>query len=222
MLYSNVCLLRRKGRHVRKRLLDRLRGPDSELRSALFCLTVCFAVGAVGGCVFAGRLGADTQTRLLDYLGSYFAVLDGDEAIGLSSFSAVWEIVRWPLLAFVLGFTALGVVGLPVVFSVRGFLLSYAVAVLVRLYGVTGLMVSLAVFGVSGFLVLPALFTLGVDSFRGAGAMAVRLMGDGKRAFPPGRGRLLRAGCCGVLLAAASAFQLQLTPVLLAAAAKLL
>lgn len=202
--------------------MDRLRGPGSELQSALLCLTVCFAVGGVGGCIFAGRLDADTQTRLLDYFSSYFAVLEGDEAVGLSSLSAVWEIIRWPLLTFFLGFTALGVIGLPVVFCVRGFLLSYAVAVLVRLYGITGLAISLAVFGVSGFLVLPALFTLGVDSFRGAGAMAVKLAGESKRTFSPERGRLLRAGCCGALLAVASALQLRLTPVLLAAAAKLI
>lgn len=207
---------------MRKRLLDRLRGPGPELQSALLCLTVCFAVGSVGGCIFAGRLGADTQTRLLDYFSSYFAVLEGDEALGIPSLSAVWEIIRWPLLTFFLGFTALGVLGLPIMFCIRGFLLSYAVAILVRLYGISGLAVSLAVFGVSGFLVLPALFTLGVDSFRGAGAMAVKLAGESKRAFSPGQGRLLRAGCCCALLAVASILQLRLTPVLLEAAAKLL
>lgn len=200
---------------MRKRLLL---GPGSELH--LLCLTVCFAVGGAGGCLFAGRLGVDTQKRLLEYFGSYFAALGGDEAVSLSSLSAVWEIVRWPLLTFILGFTALGVIGLPVVFFIRGFLLSYAVAILVRLYGTSGLAVSLAVFGVSGFLVLPALFTLGVDSFREAGAMAVKLAGE--KAAPPGRGRLLRAGCCGALLAVASVLQLRLTPVLLAAAVKLL
>lgn len=206
---------------MRKRLLDRLRGPDSELQSALLCLTVCFAVGSAGGCIFAGRLGADTQTRLLVYFESYFAaIIDENEALSLSSFSAVWEILRWPLLTFLLGFTALGVVGLPAVFCARGFLLSYAAAVLVRLYGLTGLAVSLAVFGVSAFLVLPALFTLGVDSFRGAGALAVKQTGDGRQSSL--RRRLFRAGCCGALLAVASVLQLRLTPVLLSAAVKLL
>ena len=215
-------LKRRKGRHVRKQLLDRLRGPGSEQRSALLCLTVCFAVGAAGGCMFAGLLGADTQTRLLDYFGSYFTALRDSGAIRPSLLSTLWEVVRWPLLAFLLGFTALGVVGLPALFCVRSFLLSYAVAVLVRLYGVMGLLTALAVFGVSGFLVLPALFTLGMDAFRSAGSMAVKLLGDSRQAFPPGRGRLLRAGCCGVLLSAAVALQLQLTPVLLSAAIGLL
>lgn len=207
---------------MKKRLLDRLRSPGSELQSALFCLTVCFAVGGAGGCVFAGRLGTEIQTRLLDYFSDYFAVLNGNTTAGFSSLSAVWEILRWPLLTFFLGFTALGVIGLPAVFCVRGFLLSYAVAVLVRLYGTGGMAVSLAVFGVSGFLVLPALFILGVDSFRGAGAMAVKLTGDSKRTSPPEQGRLLRAGCCGALLVAASVLQLHLTPVLLTAAVKLL
>lgn len=211
-----------KGRHVRKQLLDRLRGPGSEQRSALLCLTVCFFVGAVGGCMFAGLLGTDTQTRLLDYFSGYFSALRDSGAVQPSLPSTVWEVARWPLLVFLLGFTALGVVGIPAALCLRGFLFSYAVSVLVRLYGSAGLASALAVFGVSGFLVLPALFVLGVDGFRGAGALLMKLIGDGRRTPSLGQGRLFRAGCCAALLAVAAAFQFRLTPVLLSAAASLL
>lgn len=207
---------------MRKPLLNRLRGPGSEQCSALLCLAVCFTVGAVGGCVFAGLLDADTRTRLLDYFNRYFSAVRESEPFQPPLPSTVWELIRWPLLAFALGFSALGVVGLPVAFCVRGFLLSYAVAVLVRLYGTVGLVSALAVFGVSGFLILPALFTLGTDAFRVAGTMAVKLMGDNRRTYPPGQGRLFRAGCCAALLAVAAVFQLRLTPVLLSVAAGLL
>lgn len=208
---------------MKKQLLNRLRGPGLEQRSALLCLAVCFAAGTVGGCFFAGALDEDAATSLFDYFGGYFASIESGQALHLSLLSAVWEVVRWPLLAFVLGFTALGVVGLPVAFCVRGFLLSYAVSVLVRLYGVIGLVAALAVFGFSGFFVLPALFTLGVDAFRGAGSMTENLLGDNsRRTFSPGQGRLYRAGCCSLLLALAAALQFQLTPALLSAAAELL
>lgn len=207
---------------MKKQLLNRLRGPRSEQCSALLCLAVCFAAGAVGGCFFAGALDKDAAANLFDYFGGYFASIEDGQAPHLSLLFSVWEVVRWPLLAFVLGFTVLGVVGLPVTFCVRGFLLSYAVSVLVRLYGTVGLVAALAVFGFSSFFVLPALFTLGVDAFRAAGFMTGNLLGDSRRSFSPGQGRLFRAGCCSLLLAMAAALQFQLTPVLLSAAAGLL
>lgn len=207
---------------MKKQLLNRLRGPGLEQRSALLCLAVCFAAGAVGGCFFAGALDEDAATSLFDYFGGYFTSMENGQVLHLSLLSAVWEVVRWPLLAFVLGFTALGVVGLPVAFCVRGFLLSYAVSVLVRLYGSVGLVAALAVFGVSGFFVLPALFALGVDAFRVAGSMTGNLLGDSRRTFSPGQGRLFRAGFCCLLLAMAAVLQFQLTPILLSAAAGLL
>lgn len=207
---------------MKKQLLNRLRGPGLERCSALLCLAACFAAGAVGGCFFAGALDEDAATSLFDYFGGYFASIESGLTLHFSLLSAVWEVLRWPLLTFVLGFTVLGVVGLPVAFCVRGFLLSYAVSVLVRLYGAAGLVAALAVFGFSDFFVLPALFTLGVDAFRAAGSMAGNLLGDSRRTFSPGQGRLFRTGCCSLLLATAAVLQLQLTPVLLSAAAELL
>lgn len=212
----------RKGHYVKKQLLNRLSGPGLEQRSVLLCLAVCFAVGAAGGCFFAGALDEDAATSLLDFFGGYFTSIEHGQVLHISLLSAVWEVLRWPVLTLVLGFTALGVVGLPVAFCVRGFLLSYAVSVLVRLYGSAGLVAALAVFGFSGFFVLPALFTLGVDAFRAAGSMAGSLLGDSRRTFSPGQGRLYRTGCCSLLLAMAAALQFQLTPVLLSAAAGLL
>lgn len=206
---------------MKKQLLNRLRGPGLEQRSALLCLAACFVAGAVGGCFFAGALDEDSATNLFDFFGGYFTSIENGQALHFSLLSAVWEVLRWPLVVFVLGFTVLGVVGLPVAFCVRGFLLSYAVSVLVRLYGAVGLVAALAVFGFSGFFVLPALFTLGVDAFRAAGSMAGNLLGD-RKTFSPGQGRLLRTGCCSLLLAMSAAFQLRLTPVLLSAAAELL
>ena len=41
---------------------------------------------------------------------------------------SVWETIRWPLLVFGLGFTTLGLLGIPLVFSVRGFLLAFSIA----------------------------------------------------------------------------------------------
>lgn len=205
---------------MRKRLLTRLHSPVTEQNAALLCLTVCFTAGVIGGCCFAGALGADAGTRLMDCFGGYFDTLKL-ESIALPSLPAtVWELVRWPLLSFLLGFTALGVVGLPIAFCIRGFLLSYSVSVFVRLYGNAGLPAALAVFGVSAFLALPALFALGADAFRSSGVLAWKLMGGSKTAHQPLQGRLFRACFCLALLVMAVLLQTRLTPVLLTAAVK--
>lgn len=209
------------GRSVKKRFVHMSDGLGQGRLSVLLCLTVCFAVGALAGCFFAGVLGGETQRHLSAYLGDYFAVLRDGEPVAPSLFSAAWELCRWPLLVFVLGFTALGAVGVPVVFLVRGFLLSYSVAVFVRLFGVAGLAAAAAVFGVCAVFVLPALFVLGADAMGGAMALAAAFWGEGKRPAVFGRGRLLRAGGCGLLLAAGAGVQLWLTPALLRAAAGL-
>lgn len=202
---------------MKKRFLIRLNGSVTEQGAALLCLAICFAVGAIGGCCFAGALGPEAGIRLTGCFDGYFSSLQTGSAALPSLPATVWELARWPLLCVLLGFTALGVAGLPVVFCVRGFLLSYAVSVFVRLYGSAGLPAALAVFGVSGFLALPVLFVLGVDAFQSSGALAWKLLG-GRAAYPSRRGRLLRACCCFALLAAAVIFQTQLTPVLLTSA----
>lgn len=204
---------------MKKPLLDRLSRPGAEHLSALLCLTVSFSAGAVCGCLFAGLLGANAQTHLFGYLDGYFELLRSSEPVRSSLLTAAWELLRWPLLVFVLGFTALGVVGLPVAFFARGFLLSYAVSVLVRIYGGVGLVTALSVFGISGFWVLPAMFTLGVDAFRHAGALTGKSSG---RAAPPGRVRLLRACVCCAALLVGVFLQVRLMPVLLKAATGLI
>lgn len=204
---------------MKKRFAHMTHGSEQGRLSVLLCLTACFAAGVLAGCFFAGVLGAEAQRHLCAYLGDYFAGLRDGELVAPSLFSTVWELCRWPLLVFVLGFTALGAVGVPVVFLVRGFLLSYSVSVFVRLFGVAGLAAAATVFGVCALFVLPVLFVLGADAMGSAWAQASVFWGEHPVVFWPGR--LVHAGGCALLLAAGTGVQLWLTPVLLRTAAGL-
>lgn len=205
-----------------KRLMRSADGFGTGRLSVLICLTACFAAGIMAGCFFAGILGADAQNHLSAYLNDYFTVLRDGEIVLPSLFSTVWELARWIVLVFALGLTALGVIGIPAVFLLRGFLLSYAVAVFVRLYGSMGLLAALAVFGASGIFVLPAFFILGVDGFESAKNMAGVFLGGGKGGFSFPDGYFRRAAGCCVLLAVSTAVQFGLTPLLMRAIAQLM
>ena len=85
--------------------------------------------------------------------------------------------MRFPLAALLMGFTALGVIGLPVLFAVRGFLFSFSVACFCRLFGGAGLIPALFLFGLPALLWAPALFVLGAQGMLGAYGLLRRVTG---------------------------------------------
>lgn len=173
----------------------------------LAILGVCFLAGGLGGFFFSG-LGGDSP-ELMDYLGRYFQLAGQGSGVEPSLWSSVWELSRWPLAAFLLGSTALGALGLPVLLGVRGFLLSFAAATLARLFGLPGVAASLAVFGVTALVVVPVLFVISLDAFRQS---LGRLSGERSPAWNQ---RIQALSPCVGLLVLAVALQQTLMPALL-------
>ena len=136
--------------------------------------------------------------------------------------SQVWDTLRWPLLALLLGLTALGVLGLPILFGVRGFLLAFSIASFVRAFGGSGWLLACLVFGIGEILSLPVLFILGVQSFLSARALAARVRGEEKGRVLWGRDCLVRCAMCGGILCVCILLEQTAVPALLSNAAAIL
>ena len=149
----------------------------------------CFLLGGLVGCLLASHIGGGGQESLAAYVEGFLRAAQAGEITAPALASLVWDTVRWPLLALLLGFTALGLLGLPLLFAVRGFLLAFSIASFVRLFGGAGCLLALLVFGVSGALSVPVLFVL-----------AGRVWGDGKTPPPYGKLYFFRCGACAVAL----------------------
>lgn len=200
--------VRKMGRRLRS-------APAWDGLTRLAFLAICFAVGALGGFFFSGWTGENPA--LLEYLNRYFQMAGQGNGVDPSLWSSVWDLVRWPLAAFLLGSTAFGIVGVPVLLGVRGFLLSFAAATFVRLFGLPGMAVSLAAFGVTALVAVPVLFAVSADAFRQAQG---RLSGERPptwcqrlQAFPP---------CAGLLVLAVALQQTVMPALLCAVCARLL
>ncbi len=163
---------------------------------ALAVLSISFFLGGVAGCLLAASVDGGGGESLASYLEGFLTVARADSVTPAPLLPLLWEVLRWPLFAIVLGFTALGMIGLPILFSVRGFLLSFAVASFSRVFGGAGSLMAAVVFGVPGLFSIPALFALGVQGFVIARSLAGRAMGDGGRGAPIGRTCFLRCGVC--------------------------
>ena len=147
---------------------------------ALAVLAVSFLLGALAGCLMSTFLSGDGLASLQSYLEAFLWEMDGAERLeGPALAGQLWSVLRWPLFALLLGFTALGVLGLPLLFAVRGFLLAYSIAAFVRAFGSAGCLLAFLVFGVGGAVSVPVLFVLGVQGLSASCRLAGRSPREG-------------------------------------------
>lgn len=145
---------------------------------AVAVLFLCFCAAGAVGCFAAGGVSGSGSDALSEYLADYLALLTAGEAAVPSVWSVAWELCRWPLLAFALGFTALGAAALPVVFLCRGFLLGYAAAAFIKVFGSRGALLAGTVFGMTALVSVPVFFFVGTLSFRSALSLAAGVPRD--------------------------------------------
>lgn len=196
--------VRRTGRRIRD-------GFSWDGLTRLAVLSVCFGLGALTGFLFSVLNGDSPE--LLGYLQQFFRSAGEGGGLEPSLFAVVWDLVRWPLAAFLLGMVPVGAVGVPLLMGARGFLLAFAATTFVRLFHLPGLAAALAAFGVTVLVAVPVLFVVAEDAFRQS---LSRLPGAASApAHWSERARAL-APCAGLLVLAA-ALQRTVMPALFAA-----
>lgn len=162
--------------------------------AALLLLSGLFLTGSAVGCVAAG-LVTDPDGVLLDYVKDCLGLLAKAETVG-RFWHVLWELAKLPLAVVLLSFTAVGLVGLPVLFAVRGFLLSYSVSVFYRLFGPAGLLHGFLLFGFSALIWMPILFQLGVQGVLGSYSLLRRTLGEGRYPLAYNAKYLVFCGVC--------------------------
>lgn len=198
---------------MRKRVLKVLDLPSSGGTAVLFILSIAFFIGGMAGCILVNRVGGNGEVALEEFLEGYLTVVNSGELMQPNVLTLVWETLRWPLLILILSVTPLGLFAIPVLFLVRGFLLSFSIASFFRVLGTSGLALAFTLFGVTGVLYVPVLFILGVQGFLFSGAMAGCLMGEGRKRLRFDRVVLFRCGICAVVLCVCCFLEYHLVPV---------
>jgi len=193
--------------------------PSSGILPALAVLAVAFLLGGLVGCGLAASVTGGGDDTLAAYIQNYISAAGTGITQPPELLAVVWEVARWPLLTLLLGFTALGVVGIPVLFAVRGFLFSFAVASFIRMFGAVGGGLAFLIFGITGLLAIPVLFVLGVQGLMAAFALVGRTLNQGKRTPVFSRAYFFRCGICIGVLALCVLLDYIAVPALLSAMA---
>ena len=184
----------------------------SSARLGLGLLGVMFAVGGLIGMICAGCVNGESGAALGDYLN---ACLSQEGGWQVPVWSAAWRHLRFPLAVCLLSLTAAGVVGIPLVFGIRGFLFTFGVGCFCRLYGWPGVLPALALFGVPALVWAPVLFLLGLQGMGSALSLCRR------EALPLGGAFWRRWILCGIALWGCVLLEVLAVPRLLAAAARI-
>ena len=132
----------------------------------------------------------------------------------------LWEQGRFLIGLCILGVTALGVAGIPVLFLARGFLFSFSVAAFCRIFGPVGLASAFFLFGLPALLWAPVLFLAGCQCLEGAYALLCRVLGDGRAPLPQGSAYWGKLALYGLGLVVCVMLECMAAPVLLKAAAQ--
>lgn len=147
--------------------------------TAIVIMSVCLLFGIVLGCATSVRAESSFSP-----FAEYTALSDG---VSVNySFSKVYlNMVKYPLIVFILGFTAFGQLAIPLVVAVKGFFISFSVSLIMRGAGLHGLLSAMSVFGVQALLSIPCLLILAGVAFRFSKLFALRIQSQPSGIQPP-------------------------------------
>ena len=191
----------------------------SEQSGALAVLAVAFLLGGISGCLLAALSDGAGAAELSSYLADYLKLSLEDELVQ-SFWPVLWGQVKYLLASILLGLTALGLAGFPILFGVRGFFFSFPVACFCRVFGRIGMLPAFVLFGLPALLWVPALFLSGVSGFLSAQELLRRSLGEGRGGLTFRGAYWCRAGLCTALAVAAGLLEYWMVPVLLRGAAR--
>lgn len=196
---------------------------QGQSNAALILISGGFLLGGIFGCVMAASVSGSGSLALSSYIQDFLSAVRSNAAAGPGLISAGWAVLRWPLLVMLLSCSTLGILGIPAVFFLRGFLFTFCISAFVQVLGVSGLLFALVLLGVESFLSIPVLFLLGSHALlRAAGTKERRGKARTGKILPQTPKSIFRYAVCALLLFFCMIWEAILLPMLLSNAAGLI
>jgi len=132
-----------------------------------FVLFISLLCGVIVGSIAASLIDNDSATNLFSSLSVNNAVRSTEVFI-----NSAFNILKYPILTFFLGFAPLGVAIIPVIIGIKGYFLAFAVGAIMKIYGTSGVLLSVSIFGFQALLLVPGLIVLATQCFSTAAVQA--------------------------------------------------
>ena len=179
-------------------------------------LCVFFALGILLGRIVHSAAAASDDGQLREYLLAFTNLTAQPEDMTGAVLSVLITYFRYPLMVFLCGLMAAGVVLIPTLFAVQGFFLSFAVHSFASALGRSGVMLAAAAFGVRCLFALPCTLFLAMHALSGS-VQLLQIRADGRKKERNGQfsTSLMRLAACALILLIGVVVELSLVPKLL-------
>lgn len=195
---------------MKRRVAKILDLPSSGHTAVLLILAISFALGVFAGCFLADCVSGEGDEELRNYFTGF---LEYSGSLPNPNLIRVfWSTFRWHIITLCLGISAIGLIGIPVLFVLRGFLLAFSAASFYSVFGLEGLLFSFVILGITGIISIPVLFVLGVRGFLASGASAGRLLGTGGKRLLVDRSTVLCFCVCFAVLTICALIEYSVLP----------
>jgi stage II sporulation protein M len=180
----------------------------------LSAAALVFLIGVAAGALLAYRMDTGADSEINGLLSSYALHLQQGTASGTPLWQSLLNSYLFPVLAFLSGFTLLGVAAIPILLILRGFILAFVFTSFVSVFGINGIWLALGELGIQCFLSVPCLIILSIYSANTALRLLSMARGrvGGSPLFP--RRLFIRFGICTAVLAICAVADTYLSPLL--------
>ena len=158
----------------------RMKKPDAAA-VCLLMLAVLFLIGGIAGSVYSQTCGDTANTAFREYLSDY-CVLYEQGMVSVSLKRSLLLYFASTCLAFLLGFSSLGIVLIPMLSAGFGFISFYTASCFAQAFGSTGILLAAALTAVRLLFTLPTFFLVACEAFPISLRLALLTLGRGKRA----------------------------------------
>ncbi len=175
-----------------------------------------FALGILLGGMIHSVVANGADQQLRDYLMQFAKITAQSEDMPGAAVSVLVTYFRYPVLLFLCGFMAAGIVLIPTLCVVQGFFLSFAVHCFASALGRSGVMLALSAFGVRCLFTLPCTLFLAMYALSASVQLVqVRTGGRRKERMTRDRAYVWRFAICAIVLLVGVIVELSVVPKLL-------
>ena len=180
----------------------------------LLLVTLFFAAGSLAGFLVSRHCGSAAEAELRDFLRQTLENRGGGFSPALFA-ATLLSYFRAPLFAYLLGFSSLGVLLLPLLCGVQGFTAAFSLLSLAGILERERFLLLPLLFAVRFAVLIPCTLLLAGRSLRGAWGLAAYSLGMGREAERQKNSRFLSPLCLFSVLTAAVFAEAWILPLLL-------
>ena len=177
-------------------------------------LSAMFLCGVCAGCITASYITGDGANLLNEYISKGILVSEVDTTGKELFFKAFITFVKYPAIIFLLGYTAFGILFIPLVLVLRGYFISFCVTSVIQALGYKGILSALCIYGFQAVISIPCILIVAAKAMRASQGFFsfVREEKDKRMVSPLTDGYLTCFLICIVFLAVCAAVEAFLIP----------